>query len=293
VSLEKASFRVGETIFLLARLRNDSDRDHPVTPLKVSSSDISGNLGIVLSREGGFRAFHPRYDRALLESISPVPEFIPLLEPGKSWIIAVELLAYFQSAGGEISRPGNRIRIGKGSYILQSFYRWDYRPSLVIRSNTLKVEIVDPSSRERWEAWRFERDYRRMLGRVSRESPTALCREAYSGKYAGRFATDLARAALWEGLKRDPIGTIGAFYIIEENRAALPHFLYDLITYWEAVRETEEEGAVSRRFLDELLTRWPGGFLEEVVLQKARFEDIASGKMPRAERTPKNEKLNG
>jgi hypothetical protein len=179
----KEVYFVGEPLYLLVRLKNDSEAEIPVVPLKISSSDIAGNLGIVMTREDGVREFHPPYVESGPETISPAADLLPLLEPGGSWMVVVELLSYFSEEKGLISHPDNRIQIGTGSYSIQAFYRWDFQPSIVIRSETLKVEISRPPIRDRWKRWRSGRTSRKLLRGALREDPVHLCREVYSSGY--------------------------------------------------------------------------------------------------------------
>ena len=282
VSLSRREVFIGEPIYLHVRLKNVSDGDLPVVPLKVSSSDIGGNLGVIMSREDGVREYHPPYVEATLTSISQAAEFLPLLEPGGSWIVVVDLLSYFSEEKELVSRPEDRIRIGAGTYQLKAFYRWDYRPSVVVGSNTLQVRVSPPPMRERWKKSRIERAIRRRRSRRVRNGPVERCRAIYSWGYTGLVSGDLIREGVKEGLEKDLLGTIGAFYVIEENQVSPPYFLYDLITYRESLREDDKRDY--RRFLDELIARWPDGFLGEVARQKKTFERIALGGVPSAAR---------
>ena len=275
VSLCREVYFVGEPIYLLVRLKNDYHGDLPVVPLKISTSDIAGNLGIVMRREDGVREFHPPYIESGPKTVSPAIEILPLLKPGKSWIIVVELLSYFGGEKGLISRPENRIEIGSGTYNLQGFYRWDFQSSIVIRSEVLKVAIRKLPLGDRWRKWRFGRTSRCLISRLNREDPSRLCCEVYSRSTSAWISGDLVRQVLLEGLERDPLETIGAFYIVEESQDAPPLFLYDLITYGESLADRENEVALF--FLDELAARWPDSFIGEVAVQKQRFEEIALG----------------
>jgi hypothetical protein len=275
VSLPRSEYIVGEPIYLLVRLKNNSDVRLPVVPLKVSSSDIAGNLGVVMSREDGVREYHPPYLGSERVSTSPALEHLPLLEPGKDWFIVVELLSYFCEGKGLLSQPGSRVRIGRGTYQLQAFYRWDFRPSVVVRSEMLTVTIAKPPARERWRARRLHWRARGLRGRygASGEEPVRLCRGIYSLGRSALLTGDWIRAAIKAGLEEDPLASVGALHVIEENEEGPPLFLYDLITYREAVSPQEEEDY--HAFLDEILARWPDGFLGEVARQKRHFETIA------------------
>lgn len=287
VSLNQEWYYVGEPIYLHLRLKNDSEGTLPVVPLKVSSSDIAGNLGIVMSREDGVREYHPPYVQGTLTPISHTAELLPLLEPRKSWIIVVELLSYFSKEKELISRPEDRIRIGIGTYQLQAFYRWDYQPNVVVRSNTLQVTVAPPPIRERWKKFRVERSIRGRKRGSLRDDPVRICQKIYSREYSRLRSGDLIRAGIRKGMEKDLLGAIGAFYVIEENEESPPYLLYDLITYREA--STEEEEEVYHRFLNELIARWPDGFLGEVARQKIMFEEIALGGIPSAARSKREE----
>jgi hypothetical protein len=279
VYLPKEEFYTGEPVYLLVRLCNHSKKDLPITPLKVPSSDIAGNLGIVLSREDGVREFHPRYDGSETTSVSPSAELIPPLESGQSWFIVVELLSYFSENRELVSRPESRIEMGSGAYDLQAFYRWDFQPSLVVRSKTIKITVKSSSFFTRREKRKFSRVLRRLYSRFKEESPLDLCREIYSRGYGGGHRSgDLVRATLMESLEKNPIDTVGSLYIIEENQEGPPLFLYDLIMYMETIAEDKHREC--RRFLDELMVRWPDGFIGEVAMQKKKFEEIAEYKTP-------------
>jgi len=281
---------VGEPLYLLVRLKNDSNGEIPVAPLKISSSDIAGNLGIVMTRENGVREFHPPYVESGPETISPAAELLPLLEPGKRWMIVVELLSYFSEEKGLISHPDNRIQIGSGSYSLQAFYRWDFHPSVVIRSETLSILIDRPPVRDKWKRWRFGRTSSKLLRGALLGDPIRLCREIYSLDYNIWMSGDIIRASIMDGLEKDSLGTIGAFYIVEENQGGAPLFLYDLITYRETL--TGQESKEERIFLDELTARWPDSFIGEVAMQKKRFEKIALGRTHNAIRSSMVEEEN-
>jgi hypothetical protein len=187
VSLGRDSFFLGEPIYLFLRLQNCSEKALPVVPLKVSTSDIEGNLGVVMSREDGVREYHPPYIETKRSSGSPTMDLLPLLDPGDSWIVVVELLSFFSEEKGLISLPENRIRIGCGTYNLQAFYRWDFQPNLVVRSEMQGVSIRKPPMQERLNAWRTRRSIRKMLhqemvGEGSLEHPgSLLCRRGNSG----------------------------------------------------------------------------------------------------------------
>ncbi len=272
--LAKEEFYTGEPVYLLVRLRNCSEKDLPIIPLKVPSSDIAGNLGIVLTREDGVREFHPRYDGAVMTSASPSVELIPPLGSGRSWFIVVELLTYFSENRELISRPEDRTEIRSGTYHLQAFYRWIFQPNLVVRSKTLRINVKKPSFMVRREKRRLEKAYRRLRSRFKTRDPLDLCREIYSRRYGIHWsAVDLVRATLMESLERNPLDAVGSLYIIEEHQEGPPLFLYDLIMYMETLSgERPEE---SRRFLDELMIRWPGSFIGDVAAQKRKFEEIA------------------
>ena len=287
LSMAGETFGVGEPLYLLLRLKNISGKDLRASPLKVPSSDIGGNLGVVLSRHDGVREFHPPYDEAGEQSISSALEHLPILEPGQSWIIVVELLSYFSRKRALIPRPENRISIRDGTYDLRAFYRWDSRPGFVLRSETMKIRISRATLREKWRLWRTRRALRNRFDRSIREDPTQLCREAYSRGGRSSMTVDFVRAVLEEWLERDPLGTIGTFHLIEEVEQGPHLFLYDLITYKGS--NSEEERIEGRRFLRELVTRWPDDYLGEVARQKQRFEEIAAGKVPSAERSAKRE----
>jgi hypothetical protein len=287
VTLNQECYYVGEPIYLHLRLKNDSDGTLPVVPLKVSSSDIAGNLGIVMSREDGVREYHPPYVQGALTPISHTAELLPLLEPRKSWIIVVELLSYFSKEKELIARPEDRIRVGAGTYHLEAFYRWDYQPNVVVRSNTLKVSVTPPPIRERWKKFRVERAIRGLKRGNFRDDPIRICQEVYSREYSGLRSKDLIRAAVRKGLEKDLLGAIGALTVIVENEESPPYLLYDLITYQESFTEGDEE--VVHRFLNELIARWPDRFLGEVARQKILFEEIALGGIPSATRSKKED----
>lgn len=288
VSLSRDSYIVDEPVYLHVRLQNESDDVLPVVPLKVSSSDIAGNLGIVMTREDGVREYHPPYAEGVLTPISHAADLLPLLEPGKSWIIVVELLSYFSKEKGLIARPEERIRIGRGTYQLQAFYRWDYRPSLVVRSNTRIVTVEPPPFRERWKRWWLEKGASWGANRGDAgNDPVRACQEIYAADIGRLFTSDRIRSGIKRGMEEDLLGAIGAYYVVEENQDSPPYLLYDLITYREVM--TEEEDEVYHRFLDELIARWPDGFLGEVARQKKMFEEIALGGIPSAVRSKKKD----
>jgi len=263
----------------------------PVAPLKVPSSDIGGNLGVVLSRDDGVREFHPPYGEAEQRSIASALEHLPVLESGQSWIIVVELLSYFSKQRALISRPDNRIKIREGTYSLQAFYRWDFRPGFVLRSDTMRIRIARPTVREKSKLRKAERALGRRFDRSNTGDSTYLCREAYTRGGRAPAVIDFIRATLEEGLEQNPLGTVGALYLIEENQEGPCFFLYDLITYKES--HSEEDLNDDRRFLRELVARWPDGFVGEVARQRRRFEEIAVGMEPGAVRPPEKEIADG
>jgi hypothetical protein len=276
------SYHVGEPIYLRVRLRNETDDAVPVTPLKIPSADIEGNLGIVLSRGDGTREFHPRYDGKGRASVSPAPELLPHLAPGESWLIVVELLTYFGEEKGLISLPAGRVEVRRGTYALQAFYRWDYRPGHVVRSNVADLRVRKTTLGDRWRRWRIDRTARRWRGRDDRDALIGVTRDILARGFDSLLAADPIRRALMEGMRRDPLDVVGALEVIEDHLDGPPLFLYDLITYREP--QTEEEMAACRRFLEELAARWPDGFVGEVARHKKRFEEIAVGGAPRGAR---------
>jgi len=55
LSMTGETFGAGEPLYLLLRLKNTSGQDLRASPLKVPSSDIGGNLGVVRARDDGGR----------------------------------------------------------------------------------------------------------------------------------------------------------------------------------------------------------------------------------------------
>ncbi len=262
-----------EPIYMMIRLVNVSERGVPTAPLKVSTSDIAGNLGIVMTREDGVRKYHPRYDESGRFSISAAA-VLPVLRPGCCWFIVVELLSYYHHDAVLMSRPEKRIEIEEGRYKLEAFYRWDLHPEVVIRSGSVSLSVRNPSPGERWRRWRAGRRLHAVQERINKEDAVSGCISAYALDDAGSLTSDVVRKTIEKGLQSDPLGTIGALYVIEEQSPNPPLFLYDLITYREP-QPGRESGNEYHRLLEELEKRWPDGFMGAVARQKCEFERIA------------------
>jgi hypothetical protein len=257
-------------------------RNPEFIPCKISSAEIEGNLGVVLSREDGTRVFHPRYDGVNRVSISLAPERMPRLGAGESWQIVVELLAYFSEEKSLISLPGTRIDVPQGIYLLQAYYRWSYHPGLVIRSKTVDLVVRKPTLRDRWEQRRIGRAIRRLRKRNLGGDPLHVSGEILSRRFGSLISMDHLRRAVIERFRSAPLDVIGALSVIEDQSDELPLFLYDLITYWEP--QTDGEMETCGRFLEELSIRWPDSFIGDIARQKKRFEEIAVGTDPTADR---------
>jgi hypothetical protein len=276
ISTEKESYYLDEPVYLIARLSNPTASPLPVLPPRIEPSGIPSNIGLLLKTRAGATLQPVSREKTGGVELTGGGGESMALEPGRSWVVVVDMLAAYGKGKDRGTMIFRRGRLSKGEYTIEAFYRSSYAHAGIIRSNpvTFSVGRLTP-----WEwmthrrilkahsLYRSERSEEQRLEAVRRYE--RIVRKHRKSRYlsdAFRMLTELSRDEDASAIKEMVYSTQATFHD--------PAFLYDFLMGLEETSRMDRGELIG--LLREFFWRAPGTTFSEIVKQRLTFEEMVA-----------------
>jgi hypothetical protein len=284
ISTEKNTYYINEPIYLVARLTNTGSVPLPVPPPRIEPSGIPSNIGLSVKSSRGETLQPVSREKTGGIEISPRGDDLTTLNPGKSWVVVVDMLAAYgtgQDLGNMVFRRG---RLDKGEYTIEAFYRASLAESGIMKSNPLNVSVRRtptcelPAMKKLFKAHHL---YRSEQPEEARQKALRIYRKVIRKYPTSRYLSDAYRM-LVELSRGEKAGSIKKAVYDSQSKFADPVFLYNVAMH------LEETAVMDRNILIDLLRKlyWraPGTTFSEVIRQRLIFEEIVSRSLNKDEK---------